>query len=146
MTRDINITIVNTLPNDIIYVSNDLSHGQMRSNYPVSTIYGTNSSSHNSNGQMAVEMGKTTGSSYGVTGNVTYQLPNNQGLLVLMFNNPYSQQGSGYNGNCWLFSAITTIPADSTTTYYAVVSGLPVSVDPPYAEDTMDATVTVYAV
>lgn len=146
MTRDINITVVSMIADDIEYVSDSISHGKVYNNYPINTIYGTSNSLYSATGQMVIELHKTTGSSYGVTGNLTYQLPNAQGQLVLMFNNPYTQAGSGYNGNLWLYPAITNIPSGSTTTYYCSVSGLPMVLDPPLEEDTMDVTVTVYEI
>lgn len=145
MTRDIIITFVSNIPDDVVYHANDLQHGKFQKNgNPAPTLFGTSNPRYSSSGQQVASLHKTTSSSYGVTGNITYQLPNNQGDLVFMFNNPYTQNGSGDPGNCWLYAAITNIPANSTTTYYALVTGIDMQPDPPFKEDTMKVTVTLY--
>lgn len=141
MTRDINITVVSNLTDDCVYMSHDLQHGKLRDDYPKPTIFGKNNPQYNAGGQLIAKLHKSTGSTDGVTGNITYNLPNNSGDIVFMFNNPYDHKGSGFNGNCWLYPAIINIPAGSTTSYNAWADGVALYPDQPQMDDTMNITV-----
>lgn len=147
--REVKCYVYNHTGQALNYASDDISHGEFDhgGTAPVNSI---NSGTKE---QTVFYIHKTTGSSHGCTGNVTYTLPDGSSL-VFMFNNPKSWDGSGETGNCWFYAAIDNI-TDSATNYYVTVdvsicdkdgnncAGM--ALDPPTNNELINATVSIYS-
>jgi hypothetical protein len=89
-----------------------------------------------------------SGITYGSTGWVSYNLNNNQGQIIFMFNNPYNYEGKGNSGNCWFYAVIQGSSEQAVgrvLSVYATVSGFTFNADDPTNSDTMNITVNVYS-
>jgi hypothetical protein len=118
-------------------------------NTDTSQAKGPASTLHDGLETLAFEIEKTSGGTEGTTGWVRYDLKNNQGQLVLMFNNPYDRAGKSSNSNCWFYAVIQGIDNEQLSMpqrVYASVSGFDFNLTDPAAEDEINVTVLVTSI
>lgn len=132
-THYVNPTIVNNTGGDIIYTpssnSYSLAHGQFFSG-PSSVTNGQSLQTFSAGSMQDL---------YGVNGWVEYSLPDGSNLY-LMFNNPYTHEGTGSTGNQWLYACIDKFSK------YSVTIDSSSFLDPvnPMSSDTISPVVNVY--
>lgn len=132
-THYVNCTINNTTTSDIVYTagsgSYDLSHGQFFSG-PSSVDGGQVIQTFSAGSKQDLN---------GINGWVMYSLDDGSSLY-LMFNNPYTHQGTGYTGNQWLYACL------SQYSKYSVTVDSSTFIDPvnPMSSDTIAPIVNVY--
>lgn len=144
MTREVKCFVTNETGKSLNFSGLDISHGE---------LHGTalNSIPADAHNLEVFYMHKTTGSLYGVTGNVSYLLPNNA-RLTFMFNNPYTWQGSGETGNCWFYTVVNGVPSTGPEWYPEVQVEIcqkhqgdcaTMQLDPPTNNEVINAFVTI---
>ena len=158
MNREVSCTVVNNTGYALTYLADCYENGEPGSSHGVWVNKVPPVSKIDSGGTptLAFAVKKDDGFD-GSTGWVTYNLNNGQGQIVFMFNNPYSYDGAGSNGNCWFYAVIqgctagatdasVGLPVGENLNVYATVSGFDFNVTDPYNEDTMTVTVTINSI
>ena len=140
MTREVTCYITNNTSQQINLLNTNLQHGEFNNGgISPQTI------SLNAADQEVFYAHKTTGSVYGVTGSVTYSLPD-QTQMQLTFNCPFASQGPDGNSNCWFYAGLL-LNGNSWTSYYltcsVLIDGQPMSDGLPIDASSVVANITI---
>jgi hypothetical protein len=136
MKRDVQCFVTNNTDQSFYVQSKDLSHGEtdtepqtIKANQPSTLIF---------------HFHKTTDSTYGVTGSVTYELYD-KSILYFSFNCPYTQQGTEGEGNCFFYAGLQNVPTITTYTIACTVTidGNPMNASNPPKGGTMVANIVI---
>lgn len=145
MTRNVTCTVVNYTSYNFTLLgsqptddNSNTGHGSFHTG-PATTLTANSSVT-------AFVVQKTSGSAYGSTGYVRYDLKNGQGQLVFMFNNPFDRVGSGSNSNCWFYAVIEGANGGAIGTaprFMVDTQGFTFNTCTPTVEDEMSITVSI---
>lgn len=135
-------TIANYSSTSLSYYGN--SDGNSWNNGKYTSNYNPNPATTIEAGATVVAFQTESDLTVGTQGYVIYDLGTGQGQLVIMHNNPSTKYGSANCDNCWVYAVI--IGPTETLNCYVEVSGFDMQLDPPYNEDSMNVTVSVYDV